>query len=56
MEIEYPAWRLILDKGLSKSEIDSWGLDDLDKANAFIDMQNDYDLAQNGFARRDEDK
>ena len=56
MEIEWPAWRLIVDKGLSKSELDSWGLDDLDKANAYLDMQHDYELAQTGYAQKDDNK
>lgn len=42
---EYGFWRLVTEKGFSPSELDNWSLDEIDKANAMLDMGNDWQMA-----------
>lgn len=44
-ESEYGFWRVVMEKGLSASEVDTWDLEDIDKANAYLDMAEDYKTA-----------
>lgn len=44
-EAEYGFWRVVMEKGLPPSEVDTWDLEDLDKANAYLDMGEDYKTA-----------
>lgn len=48
--MEWPAWRLIIEKGLSRAELETWDLYDLEKANAYLDIQSDYEAAYSGYS------
>lgn len=41
-----------MEKGTPLSELKTWDLDDIEKANAFLDMKSDYETAQAGYQRR----
>lgn len=49
MEWEWPAWKLVIEKGIPLSEIKSWSLVELYKALDFAEMQNDYENAYHEF-------
>ncbi|MFX0205155.1 MAG: hypothetical protein ACFFDT_04155 [Candidatus Hodarchaeota archaeon] len=42
---EWPVWRLIFDGGQTLEEVDSWDYEDIMKANAILDMRDDYGTA-----------
>jgi hypothetical protein len=48
LEAEYPFWRLILDVGLPKEDVEEWSLEDVLRANDILDMKQDYKLADRG--------
>lgn len=42
MEAEWPVWKLVVEKGISLTEIDRWDLEDIWKAHAIMEMKQDY--------------
>jgi hypothetical protein len=42
---EYGFWRLVTEKSISITELDTWTLEDIDKANAMLDMASDWQSA-----------
>ncbi len=60
-EAEWLVWRIIEESGfkISRYQIETeWSLDDVFKANALLDMKQDYQTAENGLEaiKRDKDK
>ena len=45
LESEYGFWRLVTGLRLSPNEVDTWDLEDIDKANAVMTMNEDYKSA-----------
>lgn len=45
IEDEYIFWNIVVKLRLSPSEVDKWTLDEMRKANAVMDMQQDYKSA-----------
>lgn len=42
MTAEAPFWRLVCNLRLSPKEVDSWSMNEMRKAGAYLSMQNDY--------------
>lgn len=51
LQTEWPFWRLVLDLKLSITEVDKWSLNEVYRANALLDMQDDYEDAMNAYER-----
>ena len=45
LQTEYPYWRLVADLRMSPRDLDEWDLEEIDKANAMLDMREDYKSA-----------
>jgi hypothetical protein len=46
---EYQFWRIVRDLKLSPESVDRWTLHDIRRANAFLDMSQDYKSAWHAF-------
>ena len=47
MQVELPIWRLVVHRVATLQELEThWSLDDVDKANAMLDMKVDLDYQQ----------
>lgn len=43
LQEEYPIWRIVMSgKGVSLSDIEYWTLEDVEKFNALLDMEQDH--------------
>lgn len=58
MTTEALFWRLVCNLRLSLKEVDSWTLDEMRKAGAFLSMQNDYKRAISAYSdvKKDENQ
>lgn len=55
LEDEWQVWRLVRARVATLSELHSWDLDDLAKANALLDAQEDYEAACNEYLRKQQE-
>ncbi len=45
LEAEYLFWRLVTEKGFSPHELDTWDMEEIERANAMLDMSSDWQAA-----------
>lgn len=45
LEAEYLFWRLVTEKGFSPHELDTWDMEEIERANAMLDMSSDWQTA-----------
>lgn len=45
LEADYCFWRLVTEKGFSPHELDTWDLEEIERACSMLDMGNDWQAA-----------